>query len=543
VDDDGGDPVINIATEMEARHGPQASGHNLQPRKLQDHSHMHTIFTEAGSAKPSRPCDYSHRHNVLQHIAMTQHGLKQGLKEFGDAGIDAVLKELKQLHDRQVIEAVNPTTMTREQKRAALHYLMFLKKKRCGRIKGRGCAEGQKQHLYTPKEEASSPTVAIKPVILSCVIDANENRNVATVDLPGVFMHADMDEEVFMKLEGKMAELLVQLDPDRYAKCITSKNRKNTLHVRLKKALYGMLKAALLFWKHLSGKLQGWGFVRNPYDSCVVNKDIDGAQYTILWHVDDLKISHVDPGVVTNVIKQLEAEFGKEAPLTINRGKTHEYLGMTIDYSTPGKVKIGMVDYVRNMLDKLPEDMKGESATPAANHLFQVDNAAEKLSSDKSIMFHHNAAKLLFLCKRACPDVQTATAFLCTRVKAPDIDDYKKLGRVMHYLRTTHDMVLTLESNSVNIIKWWVDASFAVHPDMKSHTGAVMSLGRGAMYSTSMRQKLNGRSSTEGELIGVSDVLPQILWTRYFLEAQGYTIKESIVYQDNQSAILLEKNG
>ena len=75
----------------------------------------------------------------------------------------------------------------------------------------------------------------------------------------------------------------------------------------------------------------------------------------------------------------------------------------------------------------------------------------------------------------------------------------------------------------------------------KIHTGAVMTLGRGAVYSTSMQQKLNGQSSMEAKLIGVSDALPQMLWTQNFLEAQGYPIKESIVYQDNQSAILLKK--
>lgn len=128
-------------------------------------------------------------------------------------------------------------------------------------------------------------------------------------------------------------------------------------------------------------------------------------------------------------------------------------------------------------------------------------------------------------------------------MKSPDEDDYKKLTRVMQYLRATRDMQLTLEASNLNIIKWWMDASFAVHPDMKSHTGAVMTLGRGAMYASSTRQKLNGRSSTEGELIGVSDVLPQVVWTRYFLEAQGYPVTESIIFQDNQSAILLEKNG
>ncbi len=229
-DDDGGDPVPDIAAEMEARYGQRRSGYALRPRK---------------------PRDYSHLHTVLEHTVMTQHSLKKGLKEFGDAGVDAVLKELHQLHDRQVIDIMDPTMLTREQRRAALQYLMFLKKKRCGRIKGRGCADGRKQRLYTAKEDASSPTVAIESVMLSCVIDAMERRDVATVDIPGAFMHADMDDEVYMRLEGKMAELLVQLDPERYSPHIVIENGKKVLYVRLRKALYGTLTAALLFWKHL----------------------------------------------------------------------------------------------------------------------------------------------------------------------------------------------------------------------------------------------------------------------------------------------------
>jgi hypothetical protein len=93
--------------------------------------------------------------------------------------------------------------LTREEKRAALHYLMILKKKRNGRIKGRGCADGRKQRLHTNKEDASSPTVAIEAVMLSCVIDANERRDTATVDIPGAFMQADMDELVHLRLNGK----------------------------------------------------------------------------------------------------------------------------------------------------------------------------------------------------------------------------------------------------------------------------------------------------------------------------------------------------
>jgi hypothetical protein len=247
--------------------------------------------------------------------------------------------------------------------------------------------------------------------------------------------------------------------------------------------------------------------------------------------VIDLKISHVDPEVVTEVIYLLELEFGKEAPLAKTRGPVHEYLRMTIDLSVTGKVKFSMIDYKKDMLEGLPDDMTGESVTPAADHLFTVNADAEKLNTAEAELYHHNTAKLLFLCKRARPDMQKAVAFLCTRVQHPDVDDYKKLGRVMRYLHATMDMPLTLEADNANLIKWWGDASYAVHPDMRSHTGGGMTLGRGIIYTTSTCQKLNTKRSTKAELVGVNDIMPQVLWTRYFLEAQGFDISDSIVFQ------------
>jgi len=162
------------------------------------------------------------------------------------------------------------------------------------------------------------------------------------------------------------------------------------------------------------------GFEVNPYDWCVANKTINGKQCTVLWHVDDIKISHVDKNVVTQVLDLLSGEFGKEAPLTITRGKRHQYLGMQIDYTKKKQVQITMYDYIHNMLNELPPDMDGGATTPAANHLFSVNQEAQKLNEKSAEMFHHNVAKLLYLCKRARPDIQTAVAFLTTRVKKPD---------------------------------------------------------------------------------------------------------------------------
>ena len=102
---------------------------------------------------------------------------------------------------------------------------------------------------------------------------------------------------------------------------------------------------------------------------------------------------------------------------------------------------------------------------------------------------------------------------------------------------------LTLEADDLHLIHWWIDGAFATHRDMRSQTGGAMSLGKGIIYGTSTRQKLNTRSSTEAELVAVDNCMSQVLWTRYFLDAQGYNINDCIVYQDNKSAILLEQNG
>jgi hypothetical protein len=130
-----------------------------------------------------------------------------------------------------------------------------------------------------------------------------------------------------------------------------------------------------------------------------------------------------------------------------------------------------------------------------------------------------------------------------TRVTQQNVDDWKKLTQGIQYLCGSKDLYLTLEADDGVAIKWWIDASFAVHPDMRSHTGGMMSLRKGSVYSLSRKQRINTKSSTEAELVGVDDGMPLVVWTRNFLTSQGFEISDNIVYQDNQSAMLLEKNG
>ena len=156
-----------------------------------------------------------------------------------------------------------------------------------------------------------------------------------------------------MCLTGTMADLLCKVKPELYRKYVEDHNGKKVLYVRLRKALYGCLKSGLLFWRHLSGLLERNGFEINPYDTCVANKIINGKQCTVVWHVDDLKISHVENSVVDDVIKMLESTYGE---MPTQRGNKFLYLGMTLDYRTDKKVKIKMCDFVDAILEDFPDD-------------------------------------------------------------------------------------------------------------------------------------------------------------------------------------------
>ena len=284
--------------------------------------------------------------------------------------------------------------LTDKERASALKYLMYLKEKRDGRIKGRGCADGRPQRVYTTKAESSSPMASLAGLIMTCVIDAYAGRDVATVDIPWAFLQTKMpsEEKVHVVLEGRIAELLAKIAPDVYQKFVHHRRGQAYIYCLLNVALYGTLKAALLFWKKLSASLKTRGFVINPYDWCIANMNINGLQCTIVWHVDDHNISHKCPKVIDEIIASLDSKYGKAGQMTIRRGKIHEYLGMTLDFSHAGKFVINMEGYIDEIMKNLPEDMSGTATTPAGDHLFKTRDSATKLDAKTAEMFHHVTA-------------------------------------------------------------------------------------------------------------------------------------------------------
>ena len=207
---------------------------------------------------------------------------------------------------------------------------------------------------------------------------------------------------------------------------------------------------------------------------------------------------------------------------------------MVFDFSQEGKCRITMDGYMEDLM-AVCEDIKGNAKTPASDDLFKINEDDELLNKGEREYFHSLTAKFLYLAKRVRPDILTAVSFLVKRVTQPTREDMRKLERLVRYVRGTEEMGIILEA-SVNMgVYGYIDASYGVHEDMKSHSGCVIGIGRGPVYAKSGTQKINTKSSSEAELVALSDHSNQVIWMRNFLLDQGYDVGASTVYQDNQS--------
>jgi hypothetical protein len=396
--------------------------------------------------------------------------------------------------------------------------------------------DGQDKSLY---DNLSSPTAATCSIFILAAIAAEERRTVISIDIGGAYLNADIKKTgipVRMKLTTFVTSLLLEVKPE-YAVFVDEKGQ---ITVELDKALYGCVEAASLWYQDLRGKLEDHGFVVNECDGCVFNKvGEDGVQISIGMHVDDLLVTSAS---VKN-IKLLEDHLAKVYPETKTKtGDQIDYIGMSFDFRCAGEVRVTMKRCTDEILDDC--EVEGYRPSPATDALFEVRPDSPKVDKSLSEWFHSNMAKMLYLSKRVRPECLTATAFLSTRVQATDTDDIQKLRRLLQYLRFTRDRGIVLRMNGEMSVSAYIDASYGVHGDGKSHTGASVSVGGlGPIFAKSSKQKIVSKSSTEAELVGLSDTASQAIHVRNFMGSQGYDMGPVTIYQDNMGCMALIKKG
>jgi len=387
----------------------------------------------------------------------------------------------------------------------------------------------------------SSPTATTSSVLITAAIAAAEDRHVMTVDVGGAFLHADMKStgvRVHVELDPVMTKFMVELDPS-YKEFITERK---TCVVELDKALYGTIEAARLWYDLLSMELKGQGFVPNPYDPCVFNKTLDtGEQMTVAVHVDDMMVTCEVESALDDFVAFLRRRFGEDK-VAEHRGKVLDFLGMTFNFETKGEARVTM----KRLVDEIiaGSGVTTEFKTPAVDELFDVRDA-QKLDVEERDRFRSYAAKLLFIAKRVRPEMLTAVSFLTTRAKEPDIDDKGKLERALGYLLATRERGIVLKIGDTMTVSAYIDAAYGVHSGTRrSHGGGTIVVGlRGPSHVKSGSIKVVAKSSTEAELMILSDYASQAIWARNFVIAQGYDVGPVVLYQDNTSCMALVKRG
>jgi hypothetical protein len=340
-----------------------------------------------------------------------------------------------------------------------------------------------------------------------------------------------------MRLDKTMSEFLITLDPS-YR---TFLDDKGGVTVRLNKALYGCVESSGLWYENLRASMEGLGYKRNDMDVCVFNKTSKkGIQCTVCIHVDDLLIMSASKSMIKEMTDGLTERYGE---ISLKHGPVINYLGMVLDFTNTGEVQVTMSGYVDEVLKS--SGVPGTARTPGTDGLFEVRDTALPVPEQVRVWFHKHVAMILYLAKRARPELLTAVSYLATRVTKCDSDDIDKLIRLVRYIRGTRDMGIVFRPGASGIrVHLFVDASYGVHVDGRSHTGSCVVIGDlGAVHCRSAKQTIVTKSSTEAELVGLSDSANLGLFLRNFLRLQGYSVPAVVVYQDNLSCMALLARG
>jgi hypothetical protein len=212
------------------------------------------------------------------------------------------------------------------------------------------------------------------------------------------------------------------------------------------------------------------------------------------------------------------------------------------------KVIVDMSYFIKSAIDEFKVKLKLKQlkprAEPGKKNYFTLTQDAAALPDKQRKFFHSTTAKLLYLAKRARPDVLTVTSFLCTRVKAPTIEDLKKLVHTLGYLQATQQSTLILKLTKPMKIENYIDAAFAAHDDSKSHSGVALFVAGVLVYASSRKQKCVTKSPTESELVALTDNLGLKELFHEFVEfIMASLINKPVIYQDSTSVIQMATSG
>jgi hypothetical protein len=452
---------------------------------------------------------------------------------------EAIRKELSNLHNSEdlhnpfkVFRPVHFKDLSVSERKHIIHSTLFLKDKMDAEgtqteLKGRLVVNETANRVRNKSEiQTSSPTVDFGAVALISVlslqlqerVNSFENLRVKperrVFDIKQAYTNAAAKRTVHVQIRKEIAKELC----DMYPVYKGYQEPDGTIIVRLItiQALYGTVDAGRLWYEESKGYLKSLGFTVNAYESCIFNRrEKDGTITTILLYVDDGKVICSNAEVADEIVKHIEEKYGK---MKIQTGDILNYLGCKFNYSEGKLVLITQRGHIDKLLKMIP--VSKVSGTPAARDLHTINEDSELLNESKRKLFHSAVYLAQFIAIRTRPDCLLTVNFLSTRCTKATQDDWKKLLRLIQYLKGTKEMGLKLSL---------------------SQDGKVILSSY--IYAALGAQKLNAKSAHETEIITLSDYINKIVWCRLMIAEQGFDIGPVVIHQDNEGVLEVCKRG
>ncbi|KAL5819990.1 hypothetical protein ACOSQ4_023832 [Xanthoceras sorbifolium] len=393
------------------------------------------------------------------------------------------------------------------------------------RYKARMVVKGFQQKEGIDYNEIFSPVVKLTTIRLVLKIVAAENLHLEQLDVKTVFLHGDLEEEIYMR------------QPEGFKEA-----GKENLVCRLKKSLYGLKQAPRQWYKKFDSFMSSSGFTRCQADHCCYIKRFDNSFIILLLYVDDMLVAGSDMQEIMNLKRELSKQFAMK-----DLGAAKQILGMRIKRDTKsGTLLLSQAEYIKKVLSRFNMQDAKPVSTPLGIHFRLSKEQSPKTEEERTHMakvpYASAIGSLMYAMVCTRPDIAQAVGAVSRYMNNPGKIHWEAVKWILRYLRGTTNKTLCFKGGDTTLTGY-VDADLAGNVDIrKSTTGYVYTLGGTAVSWVSQLQKIVALSTTEAEYVAVTEASKEMVWLQSFLEELGKKQEDNVLYCDSQSAIHLAKN-
>ena len=410
------------------------------------------------------------------------------------------------------------------------------------RLRARWVGGGHRQKRSDILSERVAPTARSASHNILMAIASKEGRQLHVGDIPSAYLQADHKpadgKPVFIIADKHTSTLIAEAHPE-YKDYIMPNG---TMILKVKKAMYGLVESAWLWYKELEKHLTGLGYKVSSSDRALFHKETvrDGvrvASNIASIHVDDIA-SAASPN---HEGKLLEEEFWNSMEVKwpgIKRqsGPHYRHLSWNI-FQDPKTMQISKSqrDYIQEVVKV--SGIEKEFNLPSRSNILEDDKTSEPLPPQGISTFRSTLQKVAYA-REGRPDIDFVVSYLQTKQNSPRKQDWDDLSHLLGYLKKFPEKIVTYKPIDLQL-RGFADASYNLTSDARSHYGYIVTLGNSLIASKGGRIKTVVRSSTEAEISAVNELISDILWCRDILEDLGYPQHKINMYEDNKSCITM----